>query len=135
MALNGAILTADSTVSLVPGEKVFCTTKGVKMLLETGGYVEVLRLNVRGYPGLGGVHYSPKGTVVLTNFRIVYIVIPPMVDLKNVEFPLSYLQRATAKPPSILSYGEFNATVLPVCSNCQFYSLGPWWWSSICWYC
>lgn len=46
MALNAAILTSDNSISLYEGEKIFCTSKGVRLYLETGGYVDHISVDI-----------------------------------------------------------------------------------------
>lgn len=90
MSINTAVLTADFTLSLFRGEKLFSTNQGVKMSLECGG----------GYPGIGGSFSCQSGVLFLTNLRVVYVTKPALERLKSIDIPLGNLRNVKVRSRS-----------------------------------
>lgn len=81
MSLNASQLDANGVPVLVPGERLFSQTRGVKMDYESGS----------GYPGEGHCYYANSGVLFLTSVRVVYVPVPPTPFLQNLTVPLELL--------------------------------------------
>ncbi|KAI7892135.1 uncharacterized protein EV154DRAFT_505735 [Mucor mucedo] len=81
MSLNWVMLTQDGTAPVpLPQEKIFFTQSHVKMVLDC---------NETGYPGNSeGYYESDKGTVILSNQRIIYLAQNPTPEFKNLNVPV-----------------------------------------------
>ncbi|CEI94819.1 hypothetical protein RMCBS344292_09024 [Rhizopus microsporus] len=82
MSINCVMLTQDGKAPVpLPQEKMFFTQPDVKLILDCN--------DEAGYPGNTGGHYeSSRGTVVLTNQRIVYLVDKPTPGFQNLNVPI-----------------------------------------------
>ncbi|KAJ3147799.1 hypothetical protein HDU89_005158 [Geranomyces variabilis] len=103
MSLNGAIVNQDGTPVLVAGEKLFLNQPGVLMEYESGN----------GYPGQGNNFYSPRGTLFLTNRRVIYLAEDQRSYCRSLMFPLQNLTGGTLTQPWFTA-NTYTATVQPV---------------------
>ncbi|KAI8816963.1 uncharacterized protein EV422DRAFT_543731 [Fimicolochytrium jonesii] len=103
MSLNGAIFSPDGTPVLVAGEKLFLNQGGVMLEYESGN----------GYPGQGNNFYSQKGTLFLTNRRVIYVSVPQMDFFQNLNVPLDCLKEGKFQQPWLQS-NYYEATVQPI---------------------
>ncbi|KAJ3156158.1 hypothetical protein HDU86_004126 [Geranomyces michiganensis] len=103
MSLNGAIVNQDGTPVLVAGEKLFLNQPGVLMEYSSGN----------GYPGQGNNFYSPRGSLHLTNRRVIYITEDQHAFCRNLSCPLPNLTGGTLAQPWFQA-NTYTATVRPV---------------------
>ncbi|TPX63983.1 hypothetical protein SpCBS45565_g06225 [Spizellomyces sp. 'palustris'] len=103
MSLNGAQLDAENKPILVSGEKIFLNQDGVRLEYESGN----------GYPGQGNNFYSQKGTLFLTNRRVIYVARPHMDFFRNLNVPLTNLRNGKLIQPWF-DANRYEATVEPV---------------------
>ncbi|CAO3672411.1 hypothetical protein CU097_008085 [Rhizopus azygosporus] len=107
MSINCVMLTQDGKAPVpLPQEKMFFTQPDVKLILDCN--------DEAGYPGNTGGHYeSSRGTVVLTNQRIVYLVDKPTPGFQNLNVPiLNFKQWRLEQPWFGANY--VTGIVLPV---------------------
>ncbi|KAI8813144.1 hypothetical protein BJ742DRAFT_660842, partial [Cladochytrium replicatum] len=105
MSINGAMLNADGSPILISGEKLFYSTTGVRLELESGS----------GYPGSSNnlsLNFK-TGSIVVTNLRIIYVPLAPMPSFKNLNIPLEHLRGGKLVQPWF-DANRYEATVLPV---------------------
>ncbi|KAI3629398.1 hypothetical protein MIR68_012603 [Amoeboaphelidium protococcarum] len=69
---------AEPLLNTFPNEKIFCTSRHVRLTLEQGG----------GYPGVGGMYFADEGVLYLTNIRLVYFCMPPQKQFQSLDIPL-----------------------------------------------
>ncbi|KAI8085899.1 uncharacterized protein B0P05DRAFT_534163 [Gilbertella persicaria] len=83
MSINWVMLTQDGKAPVpLPQEKIFFTQKDVKLILDCNE-------TEAGYPGHSeGYFESNKGTVILSNQRIMYLVEHPNSEFKNLNVPI-----------------------------------------------
>ncbi|KAI8971627.1 hypothetical protein BDF20DRAFT_690175 [Mycotypha africana] len=118
MSLNWVMLTQDGTGAVpLPQEKMFLTQTEVKLILDCND-------SPGGYPGHSAGHYeSSKGTLILSNQRIVYLAAQPTPQFKNLNVPiLNFKQWKLEQPWFGANY--VTGTVIPVqggglSRNCQ----------------
>ncbi|KAI9091842.1 hypothetical protein DFS34DRAFT_653300 [Phlyctochytrium arcticum] len=103
MALNGAQLDQDGSPIFITGEKAFLNQSGVALEYESGN----------GYPGSGQNFYVQKGTLYLTNRRVIYIANIKLDFFKNMNVPLENLKQGQLYQPWFDS-NRYEATVEPV---------------------
>ncbi|KAF7726042.1 hypothetical protein EC973_009107 [Apophysomyces ossiformis] len=91
MSLNCVMLTPDAKGFVpLPGEKIFFSQDAVRMLLDC---------NENGYPGNSGGYWEAKGTVTLSNQRIVFMATPPTAQLQSLNIPTGSLKNWKLEQP------------------------------------
>ncbi|KAI7901945.1 uncharacterized protein BX663DRAFT_512991 [Cokeromyces recurvatus] len=116
MSLNWVMLTQDGTAPVpLPQEKMFFTQKDVKLVLDCND-------SVGGYPGNSeGYYESNKGTVILSNQRIIYLAQPSsthnslttMPQFKNLTIPILNFKSWKLEQPWF-GANYISGTVIPV---------------------
>jgi hypothetical protein len=117
MSLNTASLTTNggdpaspsTSLVLLPQEKILSVHDSVRLSMTIGG----------GYPGAGGGEITVvRGSAVLTNLRLVYVVTDPSAAvarrLRNVDMPLSHTRQFRLIRPYWGQPSDVELVVLPV---------------------
>ncbi|KAI9302100.1 hypothetical protein BJ944DRAFT_153481, partial [Cunninghamella echinulata] len=105
MSLNWVMLSQDGQSPVpLPQEKMFFTQDAVKLVLDC---------NENGYPGNTGGHWESKGTVHLSNQRIIFIAQHPTHEFQSLNIPILNLKQWKLEQPWF-GANYIEGVVLPV---------------------
>ncbi|CAO3635402.1 unnamed protein product [Cunninghamella blakesleeana] len=92
MSINWVMLSQDGRSPVpLPQEKMFFSQESVKMVLDCN--------ENSGYPGNTGGYWDRKGTVYLSNQRIIFIAKEPTQEFQSLNIPLLNLKQWKLEQP------------------------------------
>ncbi|KAI8595069.1 hypothetical protein EDD21DRAFT_392149 [Dissophora ornata] len=105
MSINWVMLAPDGK-DIVPleNETVFFREQGVRLELDSSN---------GGYPGAGSLYSSKKGTLMLTNQRVIYLCAAPTAFFSSASLPINNIQDGKLVQ-SWFSAPTFKAVITPV---------------------